>query len=407
MITMLRGQESRVWTSQQGSTIEARLQKLEPAHVTLQSKENKVLRLAIADLSLVDRIHLIESANAPETILAAGEMRLTEKFVKVDESAWKKLPTKFALGESSSVGEFEQWQTPHFLVVYAGDVKAPVVAETAERLWLGMAATYPQFRSEWGEKRRVIFVIEDAEAYQELGDWYGGLLAEKAQDAESQLILQQHKSSWPQLASAVIELPQKMADEGKYHSLATVIRAENGRSWRKAFPAMPTHALASDLMKHWFGPVRADRGVGYFALATGQGYYKEIQLAGLTETMLVEIGGSGGDEISTKSGFENGSAWPRLLKSGVKRGKITPKLADIYGLSPDGLTAENLVLMHSLMHYCQSTPKRLAAFARLTLKVRENQGLPTVEEMAKIYGFDSATAMEEDWINYLKSSEFK
>lgn len=404
---MLSGQESRVWTSQQGSTIEARLQKLESAHVTLQSKDNKVLRLSIADLSLVDRIHLIDSAKAPEAILAVGENRLTEKLVKVDETAWKKLPAKFALGESSSVGEFEQLQTPHFLVVHAGDVKAAVLAETAERLWLGMAATYPEFRSEWGEKRRVIFVIEDAEAYQVLGDWYGGLLAQQAQDAESQLILQQHKSSWPQMASAVIELPQKMVDEGKYQSLATVIRAENGRAWRKVFPAMPTHALASDLMKQWLGPVRADRGVGYFTAVTGHGYYKEIQLAGLTETMLMEIGGSGGDEISTKSGFENGSAWPRLLKSGVKRGKITPKLTEVYGMSSDGLTAENLVLMHSLMHYCQSSPKRLAAFARFTLAVKENQGLPGVDEMAKIYGFDSVTAMEEDWVNYLKSSEFK
>ncbi len=397
----------RVWTSQQGSTVEARLSKLEASQVTLTTKDAKAIRLPIADLALVDRMHLIKEAQAPESILTVGEMRVMEKFVKVDASTIVKLPAKFTLGETSSVGEFEQLQSAHFLVVHAGEVRAAVIAETAERLWLAMAASYPGFRAEWGEKRRVIFLIEDAEAYQILGDWYGGLLAAEARDAESQLIVQQHKSTWPQMASTVIELPQKMADDGKYHATATVIRAENGRAWRKVFPAMPTHALAADLMKQWLGPVRADRGIGYFTLVTGHGYEKEILLAGLTETMLMEVGGSGGDEISSKSGFENGSAWPRLLKSEVKRGKITPKLAEVYGLTSDGLSAENLVLIHALARYCQSTPKRLAAFTQLTQQVKENQGLPTAEEMAKIYGFDSVEAMEKDWVAYLKSTDFK
>jgi hypothetical protein len=40
-------------------------------------------------------------------------------------------------------------------------------------------------------------------------------------------------------------------------------------------------------------------------------------------------------------------------------------------------------------------------------RVESNNTIPEPEELAKIYDFDSVEKMEADWIEYIKSKEFK
>jgi hypothetical protein len=155
------------------------------------------------------------------------------------------------------------------------------------------------------------------------------------------------------------------------------------------------------------GGTRSIGNKGYFTIVTGHAYYKEIKLADETETHLLDVGGTGGDEISSKSGFDDGSAWARILKSEVKREKVTPKLLEILAVESDTLTPAKLVLVYSLANYLQSNPKRVSAFARMVRRIESNNTIPEPEELAKIYGFDSVDAMEKDWIEYIKSNDFK
>ena len=39
--------------------------------------------------------------------------------------------------------------------------------------------------------------------------------------------------------------------------------------------------------------------------------------------------------------------------------------------------------------------------------MESNNTIPEPIEFAKIYGFDSVEKMEADWVEYIKSSEFK
>jgi hypothetical protein len=155
------------------------------------------------------------------------------------------------------------------------------------------------------------------------------------------------------------------------------------------------------------GGVSSIGGKGYFTVVTGHAFYKEIKLAGETETHLLDVGGTAGDEISSKAGFDDGSAWARILKSEVKRGKVKPNLLEILAVEAETLNPAKLVLVYSFANYLQSNPKRVSAFARMIRRVESNNTIPEPEELAKIYDFDSVEKMEADWIEYIKSNEFK
>jgi hypothetical protein len=400
-------EDVRTWTSLKGSNVDATVGKLDGDAVVLVTKDRREIRLDITDLSLADRQYLVENFQAPEAILTAGELTEPEKTVKIDSATFKKLPDKLKLSEDSSVGLFDQLQTEHFLIAYAGDVRPQVVAEIAERLWHGMAFYHMNFRRDWGEKRRVVFVVEDREAYKWLGKWYSDILGAQAADADGQLRVQQHEAIWEKVGGTSIELPDAVCTEGNFHAEASVFNMNNEREFKKVFTPFPTHCLAGHLLNQQMGGVSGIGKTGYFTLVTGHAYYKEIKLSDKTETHLLDVGGSQGDEISQKSGFDDGTAWPKILKSEVKRGKIKPNLQEIFATDKDNLNPAKLVLVYSLANYLQSNSKRVCAFARTIRRVESNRAIPELPELAKIYGFDTVEAMEADWIEYIKSNDFK
>jgi hypothetical protein len=163
--------EMRIWTSRKGGTLEATLGGVEANMVTLVNKDSKEIKLKAEDLSLADRLHLVEFGGAEETILTSGEPGLVEKDLRLDTSAFKKRDDILTFGNSAD--GFELFETPHFLIGTAGRIRPQAVAETAERLWYGMAFVHMNFRKDWGDKRMLILLVEDRDVYSELGKWYG------------------------------------------------------------------------------------------------------------------------------------------------------------------------------------------------------------------------------------------
>lgn len=405
--SLLHAEDNRTWTSIKGSTVDASLSRLEGPVAVLVTKDRKEIKLAVTDLSLADRQYLVENVSAPESILSAGVLNTPEKDFKFNSQSIKKLSDKFKLSANESEGMFDQLETEHFLIAYAGDVKPNVVAEIAERLWHGMAFYHMNFRRDWGDKRRVIFMVEDRKAYKALGKWYEGVLGEKAANADGQQRVQQHAATWERVGGTAIELTAEICAERKLHPSATVFNMNSDREFKKVFTAFPTHVLAGHLLNQQMGGVSSVGSKGYFPIVTGHAFFKEIKLSGITETHLLDVSGTAGDEISSKSGFDDGTAWPRILKSEVKRGKIKPNLLEILTVESETLNPTKLVLVYSFANYLQSNPKRVSAFARMIRRVESNNTIPEPEELAKIYSFDSVEKMEADWIEYIKSNEFK
>lgn len=401
LVLPLAAAEKRVWTSRKGTNLEAELLRVEGKEVTLVTGDAKEVKLAMQDLSLADRQYLVEYGGADAAILVEGELGLPEKEVRIDTGAFKKLDQKLALDDENAV--FELLETEHFLVATAGKVRPQGVAETAERLWHGMAFQHMNFRQDWGTKRRLVLLIEDREAFEAVGKWYANLLANLgAREAAAKTT-----ALWDKVGANEIHLSDEVKAKWNLHEEATVFNVKDDSRYDKSLESFPTHALAGDLLGQQMGGVSDYGADGYFAVLTGHAYFKEIQLTGKTETNLIDAEGSGFDEITQVRGFEDGTSWARTLRGLVRRGKVEPNFEAMLTWRQDQLDPEKLVLIYSFAYWAESTPKRLSAFAQMVRRVESSNQIPEPIEIAKLFGFESVEALQKDWAEFVKSPEFK
>ncbi len=393
--------EKRVWTSRKGANVEAELLRVEGREVTLVTGDAKEVKLKAEDLSLADRQYLVEYGGADAAILVEGELGLPEKEVRIDTGAFKRLDKKLALDDEHAV--FDVLETEHFLVATAGKVRPQAVAETAERLWHGMAFQHMNFRQDWGTKRRLVLLIEDRDAFEAVGEWYANLLAGLgARDAAAKT-----KRLWDEVGGNEIGLTDELQAEWNLHRGATVFNVKDNSVYGKPLQSFPTHVLAGDLLGQQMGGVSDYGADGYFAVLTGHAYFKEIQLTGKTETNLIDAAGSGFDEITKVRGFEDGTSWARTLRGLVRRDKVKPDFEAMLTWRQDQLDPEKLVLIYSFAYWAESTPKRLSAFARMVRRIESSNQIPEPVEIATLFGFDSVEALQKDWVEFITSPEFK
>jgi hypothetical protein len=146
---------------------------------------------------------------------------------------------------------------------------------------------------------------------------------------------------------------------------------------------------------------------GHFAITTGHSYFKEIQLAKVTETQLIDAELYDNNDITKAEGFEDGTSWAKTLREMVRKGKVEPSMEKMFGWEQKDLTPEGVVQIYSFGYYLQSTPERLNAFANLVRRIEYSGHIPLRIEMAKIFGFKTAEEFEADWIEFIKSQDFK
>ncbi len=395
--------ETRIWTSRKGSTLEAELLKADATTATLVTKDAKQIPLKFEDLSLGDRQYLVEFGGADPKILVAGDIGEPEKQVRIDSATIKKLKDKtLQLGEESAA-IFELTESEHFLVATAGSVRGDSVAETAERLWHGMAFQHMNFRRDWADKRMLIVVAEDRAAYTAVGEWYHGVLvAQGQQDAAGQI-----KASWEKMGSTSMRLPEELTKEHNLHGQAMLFNAKEPRLFKKAMAPFVIHCIAGALLTKQLGGVSSFGSEGYFALTTGFSFYKEISLGGKSETQILGAESIGDDELGSKKGFDDGSSWARELKSAVRKGTVKVELDPMLKWTFADLKPEQLVLIYSFSAYLQSTPQRLCAFAAMVRRIESSNQIPPAIEIAKIFGFDSVDALNADWLLFIKEGKFK
>jgi len=394
--------EMRVWMSRKGGTMEAELSRIDGADVVLVTGEAKEIKLKIADLSLADRQHLVEFGGADPAILTAGTPGAPEKDVRIDSASMKRLDGKLGFGEDSSA-IFDLLETPHFLIAHAGGVRPQATGETAERLWHGMAFEHMNFRKDWGSERMLILLVEDRGAFKALGEWYANFLAGIGrQDAVAGV-----RATWDKAGSTGITLSDEIASRHNLMRDAVVFNVNDASRYRKAMSPFPIHCIARTLLSKQMGSVSSYGSEGYFAVTTGHAYYKEIKLAGKTETHLLDVSGTGKDEISSKSGFEDGSSWARTLRPLVRKGQVKAEIGPMFSWKSADLTPERLVLIYSFAYYMQSDSARLAAFAQMIRRIESSNQIPAGIEIARIFGFEDVESLEADWTKFIAEGDFK
>ena len=409
-ISSLSAAELRIWTSSSGTTIEAKFQKMDEKEVHLLTPESKVIKVKISGLSLADRHHLVEYAEADKKILTEVELTVPEEDIRFDKKTLTSLEKKMGFGDRTEL-QFDLLESEHFLVATTGRFRPQPLAEMAERLWHGMAFQHMNFRKDWGDKKMVVIVTTDEEIYESLGKWYAKWLLDNITDDDQAAAASNRISNlWMRVAGTSIRLPEDQQTEFNAFDSAKVFRIRDGRddSYKKVFGPFPTHGLADMLLTHQMGGVREISPTGYFAITTGHAYFKEIQLADKSETQLLDASNYEGDnEFTSASGFEDGRSWAKTLRKLVRKGDVKPDLEKLLSYKSADLTPEQLVLIYSFAYYMESDSARIAAFAKMVQRIESNNQVPAPIEMAKIFGFETVEAFQNDWIEFIKSTSFK
>lgn len=392
--------EFRLWTSVKGSTIEAQLLKLDGEEVYLATKAPKEIKLKAADLSLADRQHLVEFANADKDLIFKGDVTVPEKEIRLPNDFLKKLEETMPLGNESDL-VFDLYESEHFLFATIGRINPKGIATTAESCWHGMAFQHMEFRANWGKQKYLIIIPEDEETYKAVGQ-YNVAALNKIGEKEAATA---SAGSWDKVGAAHTFVPEDAKEKYKLLPSAYTFNTRDAKDFRDKFVPFQTHLISSALYNFQIGHISQVSNKGYFSLSTGHAYYKEILLAGKTETNMLSQETDG--EIASKSGFKEGRSWARTLRSLVKKEKVKTNLQEMLNLDSVSLSPERLVLMYSFSSYMQSTPKRIAAYAKLTRLIHTSNQIPDTTEMAKIFGFDTVDAFEKDWAEFILSKDFR
>ena len=325
--------------------------------------------------------------------------------MKFNSKTLVKRDDKFELPDGYSL-QFDIVESEHFLVMSSGKVRGKDTAELAERLWYGMNFQHPGFAEKWGDEKKAIFLCGEKTDYDILGKYYVDQLANsgRAQEASNSA------RTWPMSSGAGLSLDNDTCDKYDVMRGARAFRADGKSNFQRGvWNPFPAHCIAQDVLNVQMGGAGGGAGSdGYYAISTGHGYYKEIQLTDETVTSLLDANTYESDEVVKSGGFDDGRKWARTLRDLVKKEKVLPSLAGLYRVNrASQLTPELTVLMYGFARYMQSTPDRISKFSTVMERVDTSRSIPVPQEMAKLFGFETVKEFEDDWIAYLKSTAFK
>ena len=398
--------EPRTWTNLKGQNIKAQLIAVDGDYVILRLQNGRDSRILRKTLSIGDQKFLEEYGGAEKIpIDPKGKITVPEKEMKFNSKTLIKRDDKFELPDGYSL-QFDIVESEHFLIMSSGKVRGKDTAELAERLWYGMNFQHPGFAEKWGDEKKAIFLCGEKTDYDILGKYYVDQLANsgRAQEASNSA------RTWPMSSGAGLFLDNDTCDKYNVMNGARAFRADSKSNFQRGvWNPFPAHCIAQDVLSVQMGGAGGGAGSeGYYAISTGHGYYKEIQLTDETVTSLLDANTYESDEVVKSGGFDDGKKWARTLRDLVKKEKVSPSLAALYRVNrASELTPELTVLMYGFARYMQSTPDKISKFSKVMERVDTSRSIPVPLEMAKLFGFETVQEFETDWINYLKSSAFK
>jgi hypothetical protein len=405
--------EPRTWIVLDGRIIEAELQKVSGDAVSLLDTTGKQIQLDKSWLSVGDNEYISEyfpNAKPAGIGFASGtavQLPQPAKTAKIDTKAFRLNAGTFALSNDS----FDIMETPHFKVMYQKPVDPRDVGELAERLWLDAAFSHATFPLKFRSEKMAIFLAPTDSHYDRIGEWYAGLYSK----AGRQEIATKISAIWPRTASSSLQLTNDVAKQQGVLEHARVFRAfrkaasptQRPEMIRGVWTPFNVHCLAGDMLDIQGGGVSEFGAKGWYAVENGHAYYKEIFLTGKTETSLVRSQSASGRDVNSIGGFSDVRNWAAELKRLIRKGDVKPTIENIYLLTLDAADAKGNVLTYAWARYLQSSLPKLAAFNKLIERVSASHQMPEPADLAKIYGFENAAAMEADLLKYLTSTDFR
>jgi hypothetical protein len=254
-----------------------------------------------------------------------------------------------------------------------------------------------------------IFMAPTDSHYNRIGTWYAELL-KKAGDVENSNRI---AASWPQTSGGGMSLTNDIARQYNVLQQAQVFRAYRKGSGNKEelvkgvwYPFW-TFVLAGNMINIQAGGVSAFGAKGHFAIMTGHCFYKEVSYTGKSESGFTRTQSATGQDVSSVGGLDDAKNWPSELKKLIRKGEVKPTIENVFLLTRETASPKDNVLAYAWARYLQSSIPRLGNFNKLIQRISTSSQVPEPGDVAKIYGFDSAAAMEADFAKYLASPEFR
>ena len=411
LIASAHALEPRTWIVIDGRTVDGELQKVSGNLITILDKDGKQLQLDKSALSIGDNEYIKEYFPDAKAVLGGAVVaHLPEpaKLAKIDPKTFKPGGVFHMVEETWDVLE-----TPHFKVMFQKPVEPKDTAELAERMWFDAAYVHATLPNKFNGVKMAIFLAPTDAHYDRIGKWYADIIAklDGEQNAASAASI---RSTWPPSASANMRLTSDIARANGVMEYARVFRAYRKGPSAAAKPELIrgvwepfyVHCLADDMIEVQAGGVSEFGAKGYYALTTGHAYFKEVSLTGKCQTGLLRSQSQTGLDVSTVGGLADPRSWPSELKKLVRKGEVKATFESLTLLSREGADAKGNVLAYAWARYLQHSLPFLAAYNKLVQRISTSNQVPEPDDLAKIYGFPTAAAMEADFQKWLQSPEF-
>ena len=176
--------------------------------------------------------------------------------------------------------------------------------------------------------------------------------------------------------------------------------------FRSVWIPFHVHCLAQDMLDLQAGGVTEFGSKGWYAVHAGHAYYKEVFLTGKSETSTLRSQSASGQDVSSTSGYREARNWASELKKSVRKGEVKATMESLYLLTLEGADVKGNALAYAWARFLESSLPRLTAFSKLAERISTSNQMPEPEDLAKIFGYANAAALEADFQKYVQSAEF-
>lgn len=411
MISSALALEPRTWVLVDGRVIEGTLENVQGNLTKILLNDGKQVQLDRTFLSIGDNEYIKENfpdAKPPQIGMGSNttnQVPLPGKLAKIDQKTFKMGAGTFQMSETWDIME-----TTHFKVMYQKPVDPRDCGELAERMWVDAAYIHATFPSKFvnGQKMAIFLAPSDSQ-YERIGNWYADLL-KKSGDVENSARV---AASWPQSAAGGMHLTVDIARQYNVFQNAQVFRAYRKTGTNKeemikgVWQPFWVHCLSGNMLDIQAGGVSGFGAKGYYAITTGNSYYKEIAYTGKSETSLLRSQSATGRDVSSVGGLADAKNWPSELKKLIRKGEVKPTIEAVFLLTREGTDPKGNALAYAWARYLQNGIPKLGSFNKLVQRISTSNQVPEPDDVAKIYGFDSAALMEADFAKYLASPDFR
>eukprot|EP00903_Cladosiphon_okamuranus_P003503 g3501.t1 len=357
-----------------------------------QADERTVLDLK--DLSVADRLYLVDQCGVPEEELLEGHEDGLENDYKTPRSLLKKRDDVVFESPTGRV-EFRALESENYLILSEGRVDAKDLAEHLEQMWFYQMYRNPVFAKEAGKGKVVLILTESEEFVKELFQWFRGGVTNLSEEQREEVAF------YDMAVLRSLPLAKDFYEKENLIRHAYLVRTDKVEIFGKGINHL-TAAFSRFLCDvHGLGGVTSAMREKPTYFWYGQGFENEVTFHGGIRTGF-SVDGQGAHA------WGEPKKWSKDLAKALEKGEVgygaSDFLAGDSSLMPMPLFGEYVT---AFALFLRSDMAKEIGTARVIRLTKEQKAMPELTEFLNCYGYSSAEEMEADLLEYIESGDLE